>query len=90
MAGWQCRALNPWPGTWFEHDGERIRVLAAEPLEEGGNRPPGTVIDEQATIACGSGALRLLRLQRPGKAAMNADAFLRGYELAPGTVLGAS
>ncbi|MBT5049640.1 MAG: methionyl-tRNA formyltransferase [Rhodospirillaceae bacterium] len=85
----QCRALNPWPGTWFEQGGERIRVLAAEPDSDGANHSPGTVIDDRATIACGSGALRLLRLQRPGKAAMESDAFLRGYALTPGMVLGA-
>ena len=84
----QCRALNPWPGTWFENNGERIRVLAAEPVGGSTDAPPGTVIDDRATIACGSGALRLLRLQRPGKAAMEADAFLRGYGLARGTILG--
>lgn len=82
------RALNPWPGTWFEQGGERIRVLAAESVDNSVEKPPGTVIDEHATIACGTGALRLLRLQRPGKSAMDTDAFLRGYALAPATVLG--
>jgi methionyl-tRNA formyltransferase len=81
------RALNPWPGTWFDHDGERIRVLAAEPVPDDGGKPPGTVLDEAPTIACGSGCLRLVRLQRPGKAALPAAAFLRGYSLPPGTVL---
>ena len=81
------RALNPWPGTWFDHAGDRIRVLEAELVAEGGNKRPGTVIDDAPTIACGDGALRLRRLQWPGKGAMAADAFLRGYALPPGTVL---
>ncbi len=93
---WRCpadeldrriRALNPWPGTWFDRDGDRIRVLAAEPIADHDGNPPGVVLDEAPTIACGTGRLRLVRLQRPGKAALPADAFLRGYSLPPGTVL---
>jgi len=81
----RVRALNPWPGTFFRHQGEPIRLLAAEPTE--GTGPPGTVLDTTPRIACGTGALRLLRLQRPGRAALDAEAFLRGFSLAPGTVL---
>ncbi len=77
------RAFDPWPGTWFEHGGERIKILAAEEMAEGAQpkAPPGTVLDERATIACGAGALRLLKLQRPGRAVLDADAFLRGFPL---------
>jgi methionyl-tRNA formyltransferase len=82
----RVRALNPWPGTFFAHAGEQIRVLAAEPAP--GEAPPGTVLDEAATIACGSGALRLLRLQRPGRDPLPAADFLRGFPLPPGTLLG--
>ncbi len=81
----QVRALNPWPGTVFLHDGEAIRVLAAEPAEGAG--PPGLVLDAAATIACGGGALRLTRLQRPGRAPLDREAFLRGYALPAGTRL---
>jgi methionyl-tRNA formyltransferase len=83
----RIRAFDPWPGTWFERNGERIRVLAAAVASGRTGAVPGTVLDGAATVACGSGALRLLRLQRPGKSAMDADLFLRGYDLAPGTVL---
>jgi methionyl-tRNA formyltransferase len=82
----RVRALNPWPGTVFQHAGEAIRVLAAEPAEGGG--PPGTVLDGAPTIACGQGALRLLRLQRPGRGPLPAADFLRGFPLPPGTLLG--
>jgi methionyl-tRNA formyltransferase len=82
----RIRALNPWPGCFFEHAGEVLRVMAAEPAEGAG--PPGTVLDAAPRIACGQGALRLLRLQRAGRAAMPAEAFLRGFALPPGTVLG--
>jgi methionyl-tRNA formyltransferase len=81
------RALNPAPGVWFERGGERIKVLAAAPLEIRGSAPPGTVLDGALTVACGTGALRLSRLQRAGRAAVDAEAFLRGYTLPPGTRL---
>lgn len=80
------RALNPWPGVWFEYHGERIKVLSAVLRTGTGNSPPGSII-EGFKIACGNGALEVTRAQRPGKGAMDADAFLRGYELKPGSLL---
>jgi methionyl-tRNA formyltransferase len=82
----RVRALNPWPGTFFDHQGEQIRVLAAR--VEPGTGAPGTLLDDAALVATGRAALRLLRLQRPGRAAMDAEAFLRGYALPRGIVLG--
>jgi methionyl-tRNA formyltransferase len=79
------RALDPWPGTWFEKDGKRIKVLAAKDVA--GEGSPGTVLDDSPTIACGAGALRLVRLQRGGRAAMAAADCLRGFSLPVGTVL---
>ncbi|WP_137176706.1 methionyl-tRNA formyltransferase [Roseomonas sp. AR75] len=81
----RIRALTPWPGCFFQNGAETIRVLAAEPAA--GSGAPGTVLDAAPTIACGEGALRLLRLQRAGRAATDAEAFLRGYPLPAGTVL---
>ncbi len=84
----RVRALNPWPGTFFEHAGTPIRVLAAEP-DGTTDAAPGTVLDAAPRIACGGGtALRLTRLQRPGRGAMAAGDLLRGYALPPGTALG--
>mgnify|MGYP003134524196 CR=1 FL=1 len=80
------RALNPWPGTWFEYEGARIKVAGAEVIE-GVTGEPGTVVDDRLTIACAQGALRPLRLQRPGKSMTDADAFLRGYPISSGTRL---
>ena len=80
------RALNPAPGVWFERAGERIKVLAAS-LADPADAPPGTVLHDALAIACGTGALRLTRLQRAGRAAVDAEAFLRGYALPPGTRL---
>jgi methionyl-tRNA formyltransferase len=88
----QVRALDPWPGVYFESPGrrsggERVRVLAAiaSPGESGSK--PGTVLDDNLSIACGEGAFRPLRLQRPGRAPLDAAAFLRGFPIAAGTML---
>ena len=81
----QVRAFSPLPGAWCEMSGERIKVLEA--AIESRHGAPGSVLDDRATIACGEGSLRLLKVQRPGKAAMDAAAFLRGFKLPAGTVL---
>ncbi|GMN02584.1 methionyl-tRNA formyltransferase [Erythrobacter sp. MTPC3] len=80
-----CQGLAPFPGAWFDLDGERIKLLSAE--ETGGSGEAGTVVDDALTIACGSGAIRALRLQRAGKPAMDREDFLRGRPVAAGTVL---
>ena len=82
----QLRALNPWPGCWTEFQGQRLGVLAAEAVP--GRGQPGEVLDAQLRVACGEGALRLTRLQRPGGRPMAAAAFLRGYALPAGSRLG--
>jgi methionyl-tRNA formyltransferase len=79
------RALNPRLPTWFTHNGERITLREATPAA--GNGAPGTVLDAKPSVACGDGALQLLRLQRDGRAAMSAAEFLRGHPMPPGTVL---
>ncbi|MGH6977473.1 MAG: methionyl-tRNA formyltransferase [Stellaceae bacterium] len=81
------RAFEIFPGSYFTHDGERIRVLAAETAAGSSGALPGTVLDELLTIACGDGALRPTRLQRPGRAALRVEEFLRGYAIARGAVL---
>lgn len=82
----QVRAFAPAPGAFFELEGERYRVLAAEVVE--GEGAPGTVIDAALTIACGDGALRPTIVQRAGRPAMDTAALLRGRAIAAGTVLG--
>ncbi len=81
------RACAPAPGAWFLLDGERIRVLAAEVVRDGGVAPPGTVVDEALAVACREGLLRLLRVQRAGRRPLDAAAFLRGRPVPAGTVL---
>jgi methionyl-tRNA formyltransferase len=84
----KVRAFHPWPGTSFELNGERIKVLEAGLALAAG--APGTLAisrDGFPVVACGSGGLKLLKLQRPGKSAVAADAFLRGFSLPAGTML---
>jgi methionyl-tRNA formyltransferase len=72
----RVRALTPWPGTFARFGAETLKILAATPLA--GNGPPGAVLDARFTVACGEGALRLDRVQRPGRPPAAGDAFLRG------------
>jgi methionyl-tRNA formyltransferase len=80
------RGFAPFPGAWFELGEERVKLLLAEAVEGAG--APGTALDTDFAIACGSGAIRPLRLQRAGKPAMAREEFLRGRAVAAGTVLG--
>jgi methionyl-tRNA formyltransferase len=83
----QIRAFAPIPGAYFEYAGERFRILAAEALMIAGGSP-GTVIDDQLTIACNPGAIRPKVIQRAGKSAMTPAELLRGYAIPVGTRLG--
>ena len=87
----QVRALNPWPGVWFEYAGERIKVLAAGAEDSkqarDGDAAPGVTIDDMLGVACGSGVLGLLRVCCAGKSPQDAAAFLRGFPIPAGTPL---
>lgn len=80
------RGLAPFPGAWCEINGERVKVLMCRP--EPGEGVLGTALDDRLLIACGTGALRLTRLQRPGRAAGDAADLLRGFPVPAGDVLG--
>jgi methionyl-tRNA formyltransferase len=79
------RGLSPFPGAWCEMQGARVKVLRTTRGE--GSGAPGTALDDQLTIACGDGAVRILELQRAGKQPMKAEEFLRGTSLPRGTKL---
>lgn len=81
----QINGLSPFPGAWCEAPGGRVKLLNA--LAVAGQGAPGTVLDG-LDVACGQGAVRLLRLQREGKRAMDADEFQRGASWGPGIRLG--
>jgi methionyl-tRNA formyltransferase len=84
------RGLSPYPGAWFEvrlnGKRERIKALRSTLAEDSG--APGALLDQNLTLACGQGAVRLVEVQRAGKRPMSAEDFLRGAALAPRTVLG--
>lgn len=92
----QIRAFNPVPGAFFEFQGERIKVLAAdllplpasgEKVAERGEVGRGVVLDPLLTIACGSGAIRPTLLQRAGRGVMTTTELLRGFPIPVGTQL---
>jgi methionyl-tRNA formyltransferase len=76
------RGLSPFPGAWAEAAGARVKLLLSEPVAGAG--VPGTVLDAAPTVACGEGAVRLLRLQRAGRGPQAAADVQRGFPLTPG------
>jgi methionyl-tRNA formyltransferase len=84
------RGLSPFPGAWFEAPGPdgpvRIKALMSR-VSGPGEGAPGEVLDGGLRVACGDGVVRLLTVQRPGKAAQPADELLRGFAIPAGTVL---
>ena len=82
--------LSPFPGAWSEiaggGDAARVKILRCELAK--GSGAPGSVLDDQLTIACGEDAIRIIELQRAGKAPMKAADFLRGTPLKPGARFG--
>ena len=85
----KIRGLSPFPGAWFEVPGDKgpVRVKALLSRLEDAEGEPGLALDGALLIACGEGAVRLLRVQREGKGPQEAEVFLRGFPLAAGTRL---
>jgi methionyl-tRNA formyltransferase len=81
-----CRGLSPFPGAWCELAGAgRVKILRT--TKGTGAGPPGRVLDDNLTIACGTGSVRLVELQRAGGKPMRAVEFLRGMPVAPASLL---
>jgi methionyl-tRNA formyltransferase len=87
----RIRGLSPFPGAWCEMDiagaRERVKVLRSALAEIAQPTAPGTLLAAESdtlVVACGTGAVRLLQLQRAGRKPMTADAFLRGAQLRVG------
>jgi len=82
----RIRGLSPFPGAWFMAPSDkgptRVKVLLSRAEDADG--APGTVLDDDLLIACGTGSVRLLRAQREGRAAQDAETFLRGFRLPAG------
>jgi methionyl-tRNA formyltransferase len=73
------------PGGYFEHRGERIKILQAE--ISGASGPAGTLLDDHLTIACAQGSIVPTLVQRAGRAAMSTEELLRGFPIPAGTRL---
>ena len=82
----QIRAFAPWPGAWFEVNGERIKLLEAVPGTDASGQP-GEVLDDSLNIAAGTGYIRPLKVQRAGKSAMTPGELLRGFVIPKGTIV---
>jgi len=85
----KIRGLSPFPGAWFEIDGQRVKALESRLADgQGSANPAGTVLDSALTVACVRGAVQILRLQRAGRGAQDAGEFLRGTDIPQGKILG--
>ena len=82
----QVLGFNPVPGAWFEANGERVKLLDAA-VGSDASGPPGEVLDDCLTIACGNGYIRPLKVQRAGRGAMTPGELLRGFAIPKGTIL---
>ena len=82
----QVRAFAPSPGAWFEANGERVKLLEAS-IGADASGKPGEVLDDCLTIACGSGYVRPLKVQRAGRGVMTPGELLRGFPIPKGTIL---
>lgn len=82
----QVRAFAPSPGTWFEANGERVKLLQANVGDEASGKP-GEVLDDSLTVACGSGVICPLKVQRAGGRPLSVKEFLRGFPIPEGTIL---
>ncbi|MCF6233101.1 MAG: methionyl-tRNA formyltransferase [Rhodobacteraceae bacterium] len=81
----QIRGLSPFPGAWCMINDQRVKLLGSQLVDQSG--PPGVALDNDLTVACGTGAVRLTRLQRAGKGAQDQVTFLRGWPVPKGTQL---
>jgi methionyl-tRNA formyltransferase len=81
----KINAFCPNPGCWFELNGNRIKIIKAKKVMSKGI--PGTILDDNLTIACSKNAIRIIELKKEGKQKMTADEFLRGNKIKTGQSL---
>ena len=81
----KIKGLNPYPGVWFKHKGNRIKIIEAEPTEIQGN--PGEVLAEDLIVGCQDKAIKIRFLQKEGKKVLDSKSFLVGYKISKGDVL---
>lgn len=83
----QIRGMNQWPGTFFNYNGEQIKILAAKHIDLQHNSEPGYVINENLLIACKKDALQIIALQRPGGKKLLTSEFIKGFSISQGIIL---
>ncbi len=83
----QIRGMNPWPGSYFTHQGQQIKVLRAKVITAEHDFQPGLVMNHQLHIACARDVLAIEALQRPGSKALEVKDFLAGYGLGAGSIV---
>ena len=84
------RGLNPWPSAYTDWNGKVMKIWEAGVLDENTDAKPGTIVKvekDSFSVQTGDGLLKVLALQIPGKKRMEADAFLRGYQIETGCEL---
>ena len=81
----KIKGLNPFPGAWFKHKNNRIKIIHASEINKNGKK--GEVIDDNLIIACGNGALKVEKIQKEGKKILDTKSFLAGYQIKKGETL---
>ena len=81
----KINGLNPYPGVWFSHKGNRIKILEAEIADNQGKA--GEVLVENLTVGCKDKSIKINLLQKEGKKVLSAKSFLAGYKILKGEVL---
>tara|TARA_Y100000768_G_scaffold386543_1_gene375208 strand:+ start:2463 stop:3380 length:918 start_codon:yes stop_codon:yes gene_type:complete len=81
----KINGLNPYPGVWFKHGGNRIKILEAEISDHVGKK--GEVITNDLVIGCKDKSIRINSLQKEGKTVLNTKSFLAGYKIVKGDML---
>jgi len=81
----KINAFSPHPGCWFEHNGSRVKIIKAKKIISEGI--PGTILDDNLTIACSKNAIQIMEIKKEGKQKMTAEEFLRGNKIKTGQSL---
>ena len=82
---YKIHALNPKPGAWFEYKKQRFKVWKA--IKSSTSGKPGTILDENLTVACKSGSIQILEIQREGKNKQQTKDFLLGTKISKNSIL---
>ena len=77
--------MSPFPGAWFEHNKNRIKIVEATEVDVNGKI--GEVLDNNLVIGCKKNSIQILRIQKEGKKILKTNVFLKGYKISKGEFL---